>query len=251
MKPIPTETATDVGSVGKVLGAAAAGALLMYLFDPVRGSARRTNALSAVREAGARTSAGVDHALHSASDTLAGLKDSAASALSRGADQLQAQAAPVLDRVQRGAREAAERVESRADRARESYSSSRAASQARYNTYESDRGERAHRGQRAYAAERHEGALSQWLHELGTSLGGNPSGSALMGGGVLGMLGLMRRRPTALLLGLAGLVLIMRGSGAQRYKVGAFTPALGHEERGHGSAATIPPATQPGSSYLH
>ena len=46
MKPIPTETATDVGSVGKWLGAAAAGALLMYLLDPERGSARRSRAAS-------------------------------------------------------------------------------------------------------------------------------------------------------------------------------------------------------------
>ena len=34
MKPIPTETASDVGIVGKWLGAAAAGALLMYLLYP-------------------------------------------------------------------------------------------------------------------------------------------------------------------------------------------------------------------------
>src|SRR5690606_24109120 len=87
MKPIPTETATDVGSVGKWLGAAAAGALLMYLLDPERGSTRRSRALSAVRAAGARTGATVDHALHNAGGRLAGLKDSAASALSRGAKE--------------------------------------------------------------------------------------------------------------------------------------------------------------------
>lgn len=245
MKPIPTETGTDVGSVGKWLGAAAAGALLMYLLDPERGSARRTRAYSALRTAGARTGASVDNALHNAGDRLADLKDSAASALSRGADRLQAQAAPAIERARHGAQDAAERFQHSADRVRD-----RARERNSYERYDS------------YAAERDacapSGGLGHWLR----SLTGRKSGDqvevserggahpALVGGGVLGLLGLMRRSPGGLLIGLAGLAILMQSSRAKTYRVSDNMPLLKRADEA-GQAPRVPQGEQAGSRYLH
>ena len=261
MKPIPTETSTDVGSVGKWVGAAAAGALLMYVLDPERGRARRERALSAVRVAGGRAGETVDHALHNAGERLSGLKDSAASALSRGAGRLQAEAAPVLERAQQGARQgmqhAAKRMEHEADRAREKYASSRSPAPAGRNSYESDR----HYAQRKHAerhdADRHysdthhaRGGLADTLQGLVDSLGGaRGTNSAMLGSSVMGLLGLVRRSPAALLVGLAGVYLLTRGAGTRTYKV---------SDMGHGQAVDdveaapfVPANTKPGSQYLH
>ena len=235
MKPIPTETATDVGSVGKWLGAAAAGALLMYLLDPERGSARRRSALSAVRAAGARTGATVDHALHNAGERLAGLKDSAASALSRGA------------------RDATQRLQDGAERLRErsahAYRSGSSHSPARYDSYrhsdehsdepvrEYGAGYRARAGideRRDYADARADAARP-------------------------GLLSLVRRSPGGLLVGLAGLALLWQGTRNRTYRVSDnMTAALPQQMKrqeesqdGHSRAPMIPPAEQSGSRYLH
>ena len=42
MKQIKTDSRMELGDMGKWIGAAAAGALLMYIFDPERGRARRS-----------------------------------------------------------------------------------------------------------------------------------------------------------------------------------------------------------------
>lgn len=251
MKPIPTETATDVGSVGKWLGAAAAGALLMYLLDPERGSARRSRALSALRTAGARTGATLDHALHSAGDRLVGLKDSATSALSHGADRLHAQAAPMIERARHGAQEATQRLEDSADRARararaweesaearsrHEVESSRSA--ARYNRYEPSRDYGAHAGS------------------------ADAPHPALLGGGMLGLLSLMRRSPGGLLVGLAALGVLMQATRNKTYRVSdnmsgsmrdtardRSAGARDSDERGQAPLGTT--GEQAGSRYLH
>lgn len=264
MKPIPTETATDVGSVGKWLGAAAAGALLMYLLDPERGTARRSRALSAMRAAGARTGATVDGMLHSAGDRLVGLKDSAANALSRGADSVQAQAAPMLERARHGAQEATHRLEDSAQRLRErakaaskdssvrDYDADAGRTPARSNRYEPDR--------EYGAGQRERGGLSAWLRGSRGARdvrgpdyleGAHP---ALVGGGMLGLLSLMRRSPGGLLIGLAGLALLWQGTRDKTYRVSdnipARLPQIKHQDE-HGQAPVIPPAEQSGSRYLH
>lgn len=265
MKPIPTETATDVGSVGKWLGAAAAGALLMYLLDPERGTARRSRALSAMRAAGARTGATVDGVLHSAGDRLAGLKDSAANALSRGADRVQAQAAPMLERARHGAQEATHRLEDSAQRLRERAKT--AAEDSGVRGYDADAGRTPARSNRYepardYGAEQRErGGLSAWLRG---SRGGARDGRgpdylegahpALVGGGMLGLLSLMRRSPGGLLIGLAGLALLWQGTRDKTYRVSdnipARLPQMKNQDE-HGQAPVIPPAEQSGSRYLH
>jgi len=263
MKPIPTETATDVGSVGKWLGAAAAGALLMYLLDPERGSARRSRAASALRSAGARTGATVDHALHSAGDRLAGLKDSAASATSsllRGAGRLQAGAASGVERARHGSHEAARRTEEAADRARERAGGWRHDSHA--NSYEASRDYGSGTGA--------SGGLGQWLRGLigrqevridttrastrdpGTrDPGPHP---ALVGGGVLGLLSLMRRSPGGLLVGLAALAFLMKSSRSRTYRVTdnmAMPRAHARDAEQEGQAPLIPPSGESANRYLH
>lgn len=283
MKPIPTETATDVGSVGKWLGAAAAGALLMYLLDPERGSARRSRAFSAVRAAGARTGATVDHALHSAGDRLAGLKDSAAGALSRGADRLHAQAAPMLERARHGAQEATHRLEDSAerirDRARASADSSmgsRDAGSSRSPARQFDDAPRhearnhepgSYEASRRYAEEsRGHGGLSGWLRgarhgstdDRGQDYRGpdyrDAAHPALVGGGMLGLLSLMRRSPGGLLVGLAGLALLWQSTRDKTYRVSDNMPTkLPRMEKHDTQSETpmIPPTEQSGSRYLH
>lgn len=273
MKPIPTETSTDVGYVGKWVGAAAAGALLMYLFDPQRGAARRSRAVSAVRHAGARTGATVDHALHSASDRLGDLKDSAASAISRGASILQAQATPVIERAQHGVQYAKERFDGSAERARERVESSserarerameieradreralqaeRAAASRdasrKYNTYEADRSY--DKASRSSA----QGGLASWLHDLNDSLtGGRGPNSALLGGSVLGLLSLVRRKPAGLLIGLGALALLLKSSGKQTYKVEPVLPARKLSDDGDKAPYLPPGAPADSNRYLH
>lgn len=237
MKPIPTETATDVGSVGKLIGAAAAGALLMFVLDPERGRARRDRALSAVRVAGARTGESVDHALHHAGERLAGLKDSAASALSR-------------KRIDHEA----ERARQKAAASRNSYEADRAYS-ARHQA-DRDRAERTHRTDRTHRTERddpaqHEGGgLSHMLQGMIDSLGGaRGSHPALLGGGVVGLLGLVRRSPVALLAGLAGIYLLTRGAGTQTYRVSDMAHGQSADELE--SAPFVPASTEQGKHYLH
>jgi hypothetical protein len=231
MKPIPTETATDVGDVGKWLGAAAAGALLMYLFDPDRGPARRSRAASAVRDAGRQAGDTVDHALHSAGDRLADLKDSATNALARGAGRLHRQAAPVLERVERSARTAAARVEEGAERARERvgrHAPDRPRAEASHNTYEANR--------HYDAAERED------RHD---------ANAALLGGSVLGMLAMVRRSPTGLLVGLAGLALLLRGTRSRKEHASALLPPASAERKQRDPGGYRPQETQAGNQYLH
>lgn len=273
MKPIPTETATDVGSVGRWLGAAAAGALLMYLLDPDRGSARRSRTLSALRTAGARTGATVDHALHNAGDRLVGLKDSAAGALSRGAGRLQAQAAPLIERARHGAREATHRFEDGAERIRarakaELGERGSERDDRGYGSYagpDTDRGPgRAERYEkdRQYRDEQREQREYRSREQAARARGRSNSEaehmdaahSAMAAGGTLGLLGLMRRKPGGLLVGLAGLALLWQATRDKTYRVGDNRPgalARMKNDDEHTQANMIPPGEQSSSRYLH
>ncbi|MCA1855326.1 hypothetical protein LE190_05225 [Massilia oculi] len=275
MKPIPTETGTDVGYVGKWIGAVAGGALMMYLLDPERGAARRARALSALRSAGARTGASVDHVLHQAGDRLADLKDSATDALSRSAD-----------RARHDAHEAAERGADATRRLRQESGASHAA--ASHNSYAAspdyDRGSRAG------------GGLGAWLRGLGGQRSpsqtyghahardgaadwhGDAPHPALVGGGMLGLLGLMRRSPAGLLVGLAALALLMQATRNRTYRVTdnigrmkptgstrategmpampvttgtPSTPQTQPEAQRHGAAPPAAPDDAAGGRYLH
>jgi hypothetical protein len=75
-----------------------------------------------------------------------------------------------------------------------------------------------------------------------------------VGGGVLGLLSLMRRSPGGLLIGLAGLALLWQGTRDKTYRVSDNMPARlpqMNQQDEHGQAPMIPPSEQSGSRYLH
>jgi hypothetical protein len=59
-----TDSSMEAGDLVKLLGGAAAGALLMYMLDPDRGSARRATSTTALRTAGSRTGSALGNAWH-------------------------------------------------------------------------------------------------------------------------------------------------------------------------------------------
>ena len=147
------EHAGDQGSeqgnnVGKWIGAAVAGALLMYAFDPERGAARRARARGAVREAGhrtgdtlgnvwhhaedrfdtarvraskayARANARLADAAHAAGERLAETSHRTRDRLEHARDRLSHVADDARERVSDAAHEARDRAEHAVDRARD------------------------------------------------------------------------------------------------------------------------------------
>ncbi|MGF6272859.1 uncharacterized membrane protein/ElaB/YqjD/DUF883 family membrane-anchored ribosome-binding protein [Massilia sp. UYP11] len=102
-------------NAGKWIGAAVAGALLMYAFDPERGARRRANARGALRDARVRTGDRLEHALHNAGDRLDSARLRATGAAARAGERLAGAAHAAGDRLT----EASHRTRDRLDHARE------------------------------------------------------------------------------------------------------------------------------------
>lgn len=105
----------NVGNAGKWIGAAVAGALLMYAFDPERGAARRARARGALRDARERTGDRLDHAWHNAGERLDTARVRATGAYARAGERLAGAAHAAGDRIA----EASHRTRDRLDHARE------------------------------------------------------------------------------------------------------------------------------------
>jgi uncharacterized membrane protein len=212
MKPQMTETSHDLSlDLAKLLGGAAAGALLMYMLDPDRGGARRAQSAAAVRTAGSRSSRALGNAWHSASARLGVAAEDARQAAGNAADELVESARPdgaarsslsrmghaaseVLDDTISKARSAVSRASDAAGDAM-----SRAGS-ALESTYD-EAGSRASRfGSRVKSALQPAGDWQSAVRNPG-----------VLGGGLLGLYGLTRRSPLGLVLGLAGAALLVRG----------------------------------------
>jgi uncharacterized membrane protein len=167
--------------LGKWLAGAAAGALLMYVLDPDRGSARRGQAADAVRNAGNRGSRMLGDAWDSIgsrfSSTTANATDTAAQvARSARAAVAGESVTDTMTRIGRNALAAVGDTMPGATRM-----ASKAASRVRD----------------AVQAE-------EWTPAA--------RGTAIVGGGLLGMYGLMRRNPLGWALGLAGVAMLARGA---------------------------------------
>jgi uncharacterized membrane protein len=228
MQRLPTQstTTTDTGlELAKWLGGAAAGALLMYMLDPDRGSARRAQSAAAVRHAGSRTTSAISNVWHSAGDTIEGARPdgglgSAISRMGRAAgevlDDTVTKAKDAMSRASSSASDVADEAISKArsgvSQAQDSdrYSSARSAVSRAADSvsgfYDDTRKSAGRLGKRV-AQEVHGDSEGAW----------NPAmrNTALVGGGLLALMGLMRRSPMSAVLGLAGAALLARGAANQ------------------------------------
>lgn len=165
MKPM-TEAGPDLG---KLLAGAAAGALLMYMLDPDRGSARRAQTTDRIRGMGRNAGSRLSHAMEGIGSRFGGAAGIAEAASRLAAPDRSSGAARAIDMAGTVAR---------------------AAQQGKA---------------RGMLRQLMLGGRSDWAPAM--------RGSAVLGGGLMGMYGLLRRAsPLGMVLGLAGLALLARGA---------------------------------------
>ena len=102
-------------NAGKWIGAAVAGALLMYAFDPDRGAKRRARAKGALRDARDVTGVKLEHALHHAGDRFESARHRTSNVVARAGERLAGVAHAAGDRLA----VASDRTRDRLEHARE------------------------------------------------------------------------------------------------------------------------------------
>ncbi|MEW6023768.1 MAG: SRPBCC family protein [Pseudomonadota bacterium] len=246
MKQTRTETGYEASDLAKLLGGAAAGALLMYMLDPDRGSARRSTSTAALRNAGSRTGSALGSAWHSVSERAGSLAHSASDSASSLLSKAGSSAGNLYDKASSGASDLADDAGSRASRALETAKPDGAAHRAWDNTVDSVSRMASSAGSELDVAG---SRLSRLASQAGSSVMGalhlndrddlaallrNP---AVVSGGLLGIFGLMRRSPLVGALGLAGLALAARSvgnQGAGGQSGGLLSNLLGSRSLGRG-----------------
>ncbi len=222
MQRLPTQstTTTDTGlELAKWLGGAAAGALLMYMLDPDRGSTRRAQSAAAVRNAGTRTTSALGNVWRGAGDRMGAAADDAidmakpdgsiGSTISNALSKAKDAAMDAMSRASSSASDLASDAKdsSTYSNARDTVSKAvgRAADSAA-DFYDDTRKSAGRLGQRVVQEVRgdSEGAWAPTMRN-----------TALAGGAVLALMGLMRRSPLGAVLGLAGAALLARGAANQ------------------------------------
>jgi uncharacterized membrane protein len=190
-----TETGLEFTSLdlGKVLAGAAAGALLMYMLDPDRGSDRRAQATDKITGLGRQTGARLQNTWervgsrlsHAAEDVADSASSAVQQAKSSGAGH--SMGAAVSGSMQRLQSRAGETLGHTMDQATD------VASQAA-------------------------GRVRRAVQGLGGDWAPPVRSSAVLGGGLLGLYGLLRRSPLGVAVGVAGLALLARGAFNQPFK---------------------------------
>ncbi len=218
---------TDTGyEIAKWLGGAAAGALLMYMLDPDRGSARRAQSAAAVRNAGARTSSALGNVWHGAGERLGAAGDELsehAADVARGVrPDGAARSGSALERMGHAASEAldaglgkakdtlaraGDAVGSGMEKARHALGSAADEGGGRIGDGMDRTRELAHEARTRVRDALHAGPGGEWTPAA--------RNSALAGGGLLALYALSRRSPLAWMLGLAGAALLARGAANQ------------------------------------
>jgi uncharacterized membrane protein len=231
-----TDSSIEAGDLAKLLGGAAAGALLMYMLDPDRGSARRATSTTALRNAGSRTGSALGNAWHGigerigkvarqagdaagemledAGDTTGKYLDDASSRAGKYVDEAGSRANRMLesDKPNGSARRNYDDVVDGASRMIDEASSSASAAASRF-------------GRMATQAA---GSAARALHlENRDDLSALLRNPAVVGGGVLGLIGLFRRSPVGAAVALGALALAARGGGGS-----ALSSLLGGSGRG-------------------
>lgn len=105
------DTNEQAMNVGKWIGAAVAGALLMYAFDPDRGAKRRARARGALRDARDVTGDKLEHALHHAGDRLESARHRASNVYARANERLAGVAHAAGDRLAEASHHTRDRLE--------------------------------------------------------------------------------------------------------------------------------------------
>jgi uncharacterized membrane protein len=264
--------------LAKLLGGAAAGALLMYMLDPDRGGTRRAQSAAAVRHAGSRTSSALGNVWRGAGARMAATAKDAADAMAKEAakDATEnasglAAARPdgalkaSLARIGQAAGEVIDdtisKAKSVASRAGDAAGDAVAKAGSAISRAGDTAGDLASRvTSRANRAANAAGnaAANAAANAAGNALGSGPADAgasvraalrdtdwratarnpAVIGGGVLGLYGLARRSPLGLVLGLAGAALLARGMTGQPLRKLVSGQHLG-ERIGHGLSQTI------------
>jgi uncharacterized membrane protein/gas vesicle protein len=189
-----TDSALAGLGLGKLVGGAAAGAILMYLLDPDRGRDRRTQGTDKIRGLGRQTTQALGSALHSAGNRLGSVVEDAGQRVSHVAESV------------------AERTRELAEQVRPDHPARLGDSLARIGHTASDRlGESVNRmGESVSRVKRSAGRMLEsprgggWSAALG--------GPTMTGSGLLGLYALMRRSPIRTAIGAAGLYLLVRSA---------------------------------------
>ena len=207
-----TDSSMEPGDLAKLLGGAAAGALLMYMLDPDRGSARRATSTTALRNAGSRTGSALGNAwqgigerigtvARQAGDAAGELLEDAGSTVGKYADEASSRASRMLDSAKPNGS------------ARRTYDDALDGASRLYDDAASSAGAAASR--LGSMASRATGSAARALHlesrDDFSALLRNP---AVLGGGLLGLIGLFRRSPLGAAVALGAVALAARSSGS-------------------------------------
>ncbi|MFC5479000.1 SRPBCC family protein [Massilia suwonensis] len=231
--PTTTEKNLEAADLAKLLGGAAAGALLMYMLDPDRGSARRATSTTALRNAGSRTGSALGNAWHGigeriglaarqAGDAASDLLEDAGKTGGKYLDEAGSRAGKYMDDAGSRTRDYLDEAGTRAKRmlesakpngsARRSYEDAMDGASRMLDDASSSVG--AATSRYARMASQAAGSAARALHldnrEDLSSLLRNP---AVVGGGLLGLIGLFRRSPVAAAVALGAVALAARSSG--------------------------------------
>ncbi|MFC5511900.1 SRPBCC family protein [Massilia jejuensis] len=235
-----TDSSIEAADLAKMLGGAAAGALLMYLLDPDRGSARRATSTTAIRNAGSRTGSALGNAWHGIGERIGSAARHAGEAASemleeagktggKYIDEASSSAGRYLDEAGRMLDKAGTRADKYADeagsRASRAYEAAKPNGSVR-GTYDEARGgasrmvdsvsdsASAAASRLGRFASQAAGSAGRALHiENRDDLSALLRNPAVVGSGLLGLIGLFRRSPVGAAVGLAALALAARSSG--------------------------------------
>jgi uncharacterized membrane protein len=221
--PTTTDRSLEAADLAKLLGGAAAGALLMYLLDPDRGSARRATSTTVLKNAGSRTGSALGNAWHGIGERIGSAARHAGDAAGELLDDAAKTGGKMLDDASSSAGKYADEAGTRAGRmlesakpngaARRTYEDARDSASSLIDSAADGASTAASRFSRM--ASQAAGSASRALHlDEGDALSSLLRNPAVVGGGILGLIGLFRRSPLAAAAGVVGLALAARSTGS-------------------------------------